>query len=97
VKATLLSGRPIRRVDVARSWARARADYAALTAERDTLKAECAELRREHERLLDLLRLARALVRSAKTNVGAEIERVTRERDIAQAERTQRDPGQPLQ
>lgn len=94
----MIYGRSFRRtVDVNASWRKARADYAALRAERDELKAECDELRHERDQLCDLLRLAAALIRSAKTTVGAEIERVTRGRDIAQAEAVQRDPSQPLQ
>jgi hypothetical protein len=46
VRAIVVPGRSIRRIDVAASWRRARADYAALVAERDALKAELAEVTR---------------------------------------------------
>jgi hypothetical protein len=89
--------RPLRHVSASRSWARARSDYALRTAERDAARARCEDLEREHERLLDLLRLARALIRTAKGNVASEITALERERDIAQAQAVQRDPDQPLQ
>jgi hypothetical protein len=89
--------RPLRRVRAAATWRHARIQYASMAAERDALRTECANLKREREQLCDLLRLAHALVRSAKSNVGAELTALERQREIQRAEAATRDDDTPLQ
>ena len=80
---------PVRRVDAARSWARARQTFASLT-------AQIAELRRERDELraaiADML-AARRAVQHAQHELGA----LYRERELRRARMAVRDPALPLQ
>jgi hypothetical protein len=75
---------------VAASWRKAQADYAALTAERDQLKAELAEAHAT-------MRGVAAIIRAAKITTANQLEALVRQRDIERAESMQRDPDQQLQ
>jgi hypothetical protein len=77
-----------RRVDVARSWALAREQFAALVAERDHLKQELAETKQA-------LRELQAAV-LARSQAHYEITCLHRERAIARARAAERDPALPL-
>jgi hypothetical protein len=87
---------PVRRLDIAASWRRAREAYAALMGERDALKRELSETRRERDDALARLREISAAVLERNK---AEIALVTlhRERQIVRAGAAARDPAALLQ
>jgi hypothetical protein len=72
-------------------------DFAVLGTERDQLRAECEDLRHERDQMCDLLRLAAALIRAAKNNVGTELERLIRQRDLERAKGATRNSDTMLQ
>jgi hypothetical protein len=89
-------GRTItRRIDLAASWARAREQFAALTAERDALRRELPETRRERDDMHAALRELRA-ASLARMKAEAELASLYRERAIARARAAERDITQPL-
>jgi hypothetical protein len=85
-----------RRIDVARSWALARQQFAAITEERDALKFELALTKQSLDEMraaLTELRIA-VLERQRAEDALAEL---YREREIQRAQRAERDPVVPLQ
>jgi hypothetical protein len=87
--------RPHRRVDVALSWQLARKQFAALGAERDALRQELAETKRELEVVCaQLNELSAAVLERNRAYDNVRILR--RERDIVRARHAERDPNQPL-
>jgi hypothetical protein len=94
---------PTRRINVAESWRRAKAQFAALRTECDVLKQELAMFKRENEMLRKHLREAEADNREMRAATWAryecwhELARLYRERQIDLARKAERDPAQPLQ
>src|SRR5262245_16446332 len=93
---------PIRRVDLRASWQRAKAQFAAIVAERDSLKHElaCTEQRlahaeRERDQYLATIRDMLA-TRTAARHARAELADLYRERALARAQAVERDPSRPL-
>ena len=86
---------PIRRLDLRLSWARARAEMAACAAERDQLRRELADMKRERDEAIDRLRELIA-ARQAVAHAQAELASLYRERAIARAHTAERDPTTPL-
>jgi hypothetical protein len=90
------------RIDIAASWARARAEMAACAAERDVLRREVAELERERDQALDQLRETAQTLRELQAVVlehhrcTVDLLTVRRERALLRAKRVERDPTQPL-
>ena len=91
----MLWRRPLRRVDRDASWQWARETYAALTAERDQLKRELAEVRRERDEILAAMRELQAAVH-ARWQAEAELAALYREREIARARAVERDQNAML-
>jgi uncharacterized coiled-coil DUF342 family protein len=85
----------LRKMDIARSWQLAREQFAALVAERDALKGELAEVRRERD---DFRAVARELQAAVQARWQAEqrLARLYRERELARAEAAERNPTIPL-
>lgn len=81
--------REIHRVDILRSWQKARAEFAALRAEHDALREELAATRQTLNELL-----AANLERMRGFH---ELRSLQRERDICRARHAERDPAAPLQ
>jgi hypothetical protein len=88
--------KPLVRVDVARTWALAKQQFAAVMAERDALRRELSETGRERD---DILARFRELQATVLERNKAEIALVTlhRERQIVRARAAERDPAAPLQ
>jgi hypothetical protein len=78
----------LRRVDVVASWRYARAQFAALMAERDALKQELAETQQA------LCELQAAVLE--RTQAFYELRHLQRERDIVRARHAERDWDRPL-
>ena len=87
--------RSVRRVDIARSWALARQQFAAVVSERDALKRELAWTQQSVRELRDALSELRAAV-LARRHAEAELATLYRERAIARARAAQRDPNAAL-
>jgi len=87
--------RNARRINVAASWQRARAEFAALVAEREALKRELAWTQRSVCELRDALDELRAAV-LARHHAEAELAALYRERAITRAQAAQRDPNAAL-
>jgi hypothetical protein len=83
-----------RQVNLRLSWGLARTQFAALTAERDALKAELAEVERDEFRAC-----LRELQCAVQERWAAEqrVAELHRERAIARARAAERDPALPLQ
>jgi chromosome segregation ATPase len=87
--------RPLRRVDVAQSWQRAREQFASLKTERNALRQELAEAKRELEVVRAQLNdLSAAVLERNRAYDNVRILR--RERDIVRARHAERDPSLPL-
>jgi chromosome segregation ATPase len=86
----------LRKIDIARSWQHARAQFAALVAEHDALKRELAETKRERDEFRAAMRELQAAI-LARQQAEAELAGLYRERAIARARAAERDPAQPLQ
>jgi len=84
-----------RRHDVARSWQLAKQQFAAVLAERDSLRRELAETRRERDDMHAALRELRA-ASLARMKAEAELAAVYRERAIQRARAAERDPNAAL-
>ena len=85
----------LRKVDVAASWARAKAEFAALRAERDELRRELAEIVRERDAVLAREReLIACYYERQKAAVA--FASLDRERRIERARRAERDPALSL-
>jgi hypothetical protein len=87
--------RSARRLDVAACWQRAREQFAAVVAERDSLKVELDWTKQALAQTLEALRELRAAV-LARQKAEAELAALYRERAIARARTAQRDPAAPL-
>jgi|SRR5262249_39458123 len=93
---------PIRRINVAESWRRAKAEFAAVVAERDALKRECNALSRDCDALERELANTRARLREMHASILAryeawqELTALHREHQIERARKAERDPAQPL-
>src|SRR5262249_12538319 len=93
---------PIRRINVAESWRRAKAQFAALRTECDVLKQELAMFERENQLLREQLAEARASNREmcaatlARYEAWTELARLHREHQIERARKAERDPAQLL-
>ena len=87
--------RPHVRVDIAASWRRAREQFAALIAERDSLREDLARVRLQRDEALTLLDELRAAVR-ARHAAEVELAGLYRERELQRARAAARDPAQPL-
>jgi hypothetical protein len=85
-----------RKIDIARSWQLAREQFAALVSERDALRREVAETRRERHDFRDAMRQLQAAVQ-ARWQAEQELRLLYREREIARARAAVRDPNLPLQ
>jgi hypothetical protein len=88
--------RPIGRTRFITAWRRARVQFAAVVSERDALRRELEEIRRERDGFRAHLRELSAAVR-ARQDAEAALAELYRERAIARALRAQRDPEQLLQ
>jgi hypothetical protein len=86
---------PARRIDIARSWALAKAEYAALAAERDRLREELQWMRQSRDEILGALQELRADV-TARWQAEARLAEHYRERAIARANAAERDPNATL-
>ena len=86
----------LRRIDIRRSWQLAREQFAALVSERDALKRELAEVRRERDDYRDALAELRAAV-TARWQAEERVRELYRARDIARARAAERNPAVPLQ
>ena len=84
-----------RRVDAARSWQLARAQYASVIAERDALKRELEWTKQSLAEVRDAMRELRAAV-LARQHAKAELASLYRQREIARARAAQRDPNVAL-
>jgi hypothetical protein len=84
-----------RRINLAASWQHAKRAFAALIAERDSLRADLARVREQRDEALALLDELRAVVR-ARHAAEVELAGLYREREIQRARSAQRDPVQPL-
>jgi uncharacterized coiled-coil DUF342 family protein len=85
----------VRRLDIAASWQRARAQFASMVAERDRLKSEVIEIRRERDEFRRCLRELQTAVQerwAAEQRLAA----LHRERALYRAERAERDLSKPL-
>jgi hypothetical protein len=85
-----------RRIDYRRSWQIAREQFAAIVAERDQLRHDLDNVRRQRDdaiaALIDL-RAARGRVETATV----ELRELYRAREIQRAQAVERDPTRPLQ
>jgi uncharacterized coiled-coil DUF342 family protein len=72
-----------------------REQFAALTAERDALRQELAETKRDRDELRDRLTELLDAIR-ARRAAEDECRRLYREREIERAKRAERDPNRPL-
>jgi hypothetical protein len=87
--------RPHVRVDIAASWRRAREQFAALAGERDALRQELADTKRELDAVRLLLNdLSAAVLERNRAYDNVRVLR--RERDIVRARHAERDPTRPL-
>lgn len=91
---------PLRTVNVRESWRRAKAQFAAIVAERDVLKGELEMLEWENEALKAELANTRSRLRDlvlARRESSSELAALHRERMIDLAHKAEREPGQLLQ
>jgi hypothetical protein len=92
-----------RRVDAAASWQHAREQFAAVVAERDTLKRDLEWARRDlamtEKTLADCITTLRELRAAGQARIEAEqrCAELYRERELHRARAAQRDPARPLQ
>ena len=87
--------RPHVRVDIAASWRRAREQFAALIAERDSLREDLHIVREQRDQALDLVRQLQVCIQE-RWRAEQRCASLYRERDIARGQAAQRDPTQPL-
>jgi hypothetical protein len=85
----------LRKINAAVSWQLARQQFAGVVAERDQLKWELAEIKRERDEFRAHLRELQAAVQ-ARWAAENRLADLYRERDIERARAAERDPGQPL-
>jgi hypothetical protein len=97
-----MSWQPLRRINIRESWRRARAQFAAVVAERDVLKQELEMFERENEMLRAQLAEVQASNRElraanwARWEAWAEVARLHRERQIDLARKAERQPDMLL-
>src|SRR5215469_14248364 len=97
-----MSWQSIRRIDIAKSWRRAKAQFASVVAERDTLRQELEMFEQENEMLRQQLAESQALNRELRASVWArheaweELSRLHRERMIDLARKAECTPDTPL-
>jgi hypothetical protein len=87
--------RPHVRVDIAASWRRAREQFAALIAERDSLREDLHIVREQRDQALDLVRQLQVCIQE-RWRAEQRCRELYRERAIARARATERDPTLPL-
>jgi hypothetical protein len=94
--------RTVRRIDVAKSWKRAKQAYAAVVSERDVLRQELDMFERENEMLREQLREIQASNREmraaywARHQAWEELAGLHRERQLELARKAERTPDTPL-
>jgi len=85
-----------RRGLVAPGWASARELFANVTAERDSLRRELFEVRRDRDRLFEALHEFKAEVRALRSRAEQRVVELHRLRDMERARAAERDDSTPL-
>jgi hypothetical protein len=84
-----------RRRVVHQAWAMAKQQFASVAAERNQLRQDLTDVRRQRDEALAMLDELRTAIR-ARHAAEAELASLYRERDIAKAQAAVRDPAAPL-